>query len=92
MRALYANHILDRKRSTPEVVVLQPLSVASVIGREFQLEVLRRVYARPDEELESALDEAVVAAMVAERSAAAATITAPIVDRLRGAARVKNRR
>jgi hypothetical protein len=53
----------------------QVLSVASVIGREFSLEVLRRVQARPDDELESALEEAVGAAMVEERSAGAATIT-----------------
>jgi DNA-binding CsgD family transcriptional regulator len=53
----------------------QVLSVASVIGREFSLEVLRRVHARPDDELESALEEAVGAAMVEERSARAATIT-----------------
>ena len=35
------------------------LSVASVIGREFELEVLQRVYARLRRELESALEEIV---------------------------------
>jgi DNA-binding CsgD family transcriptional regulator len=51
------------------------LSVASVIGREFSLEVLRRVHARPEDELESALEEAVSAALVEERSVVGAAIT-----------------
>jgi predicted ATPase len=51
------------------------LSVASVIGREFELEVLRRVQARPDEDLERALEEAVGAALVEERSVVGASIT-----------------
>jgi predicted ATPase len=53
----------------------QVLSLASVIGREFSLEVLRRVHARPEEDLEDALEEAVGAAILEERSARAATIT-----------------
>jgi predicted ATPase len=44
------------------------LSVASVIGREFQLDVLRRVLARPDDELEAALEEASAAAIIEEHS------------------------
>ena len=51
------------------------LTVASVIGREFQLEVLRRVYARPEEELESALEEGVSGGLVEERSVIGATVT-----------------
>jgi DNA-binding CsgD family transcriptional regulator/tetratricopeptide (TPR) repeat protein len=51
------------------------LSVASVIGREFHLDVLRRVHQRPDEELESALEEAVSAALVEENQLVGATIT-----------------
>jgi DNA-binding CsgD family transcriptional regulator len=50
------------------------LSVAAVIGREFELAVLRRVQARPDDELESALAESVGAAIVQERSVIGSTI------------------
>jgi DNA-binding CsgD family transcriptional regulator len=53
----------------------QVLSVASVIGREFQLEALRRADPRPEDELESALEEALVSAIIEERSAVGATIT-----------------
>jgi DNA-binding CsgD family transcriptional regulator len=51
------------------------LSVASVIGREFQLDVLRHVQAQPEDELERALEEASAAAIIEERSAIGATIT-----------------
>jgi DNA-binding CsgD family transcriptional regulator len=51
------------------------LSVASVIGREFQLDVLRQVLVIPDEELEVALAEASAAAIIEERSVVATTIT-----------------
>jgi DNA-binding CsgD family transcriptional regulator len=51
------------------------LSVASVIGREFQLEVLRKVNAVPDSELEAALEMASTAGIIEERSAVGATIT-----------------
>ena len=50
------------------------LHVASVIGREFQLDVLQRVHAQPDKELEDALEEAVDAGLVEERSATATMI------------------
>jgi predicted ATPase len=60
-------------RLSPEANRL--LSVASVIGREFQLEVLRRAYPRPEDELERALEEASTAAIIEERSAVGATIT-----------------
>jgi predicted ATPase/DNA-binding NarL/FixJ family response regulator len=53
----------------------QMLGVASVVGREFQLEVLRRVQAQPEDELERALEEAVNAALVEERSVVGTTIT-----------------
>jgi predicted ATPase len=43
------------------------LSVASVIGREFQVGVLGRVLAGPEEELEAALEEASVAGTIEER-------------------------
>jgi DNA-binding CsgD family transcriptional regulator len=49
------------------------LGVASVIGREFQLDVLRQVIAGPDDELEAALEEAVVAGIIEEHSAGGAT-------------------
>jgi DNA-binding CsgD family transcriptional regulator len=51
------------------------LSVASVIGREFQFDVLRRVLDRPDEELEAAVEEASAAAILEEHSAVGAAIT-----------------
>jgi DNA-binding CsgD family transcriptional regulator len=51
------------------------LSVASVIGREFQLDVLRSVLARPEEELEVALEEASASAVIEEHSSVGATIT-----------------
>jgi DNA-binding CsgD family transcriptional regulator len=53
----------------------QVLSVASVIGREFQLDVLSRVLAGPEEELEAALKEASAAAIIEEHSAVGASIT-----------------
>ena len=53
----------------------QVLSVAAVIGCEFQFEVLRRVQPRPEAELESALEEAAEAAIIEERSVVGATIT-----------------
>ena len=51
------------------------LSVASVIGREFQLEVLERVLASPEEEVERALEEARAAAIIEERSVLGTAIT-----------------
>ncbi len=67
--------VVGKRLSRLSPATNQVLSVASVIGREFSLEVLRRVQARPDDELESALAEALDAAMLEERSAGAATIT-----------------
>jgi predicted ATPase len=51
------------------------LSVAAVIGREFQLDVLRQVLARPEEELEGALEEASAADIIEERSVVGTAIT-----------------
>ena len=51
------------------------LSVASVIGREFQLDVLRQVVTTPDKELEAALEEASAASMIEERSVVGTSIT-----------------
>jgi hypothetical protein len=51
------------------------LSVASVIGREFQLDVLSRVFAGPEEELEAALEEALGAGIIEEHSAVGASIS-----------------
>jgi predicted ATPase len=53
----------------------QLLGVASVIGREFQLEILRRVCGQSEEELEAALEEASAAAIIEERSVVGTTIT-----------------
>jgi hypothetical protein len=51
------------------------LSVASVIGREFRLDVLSRVLAGPEEELEAALEEALGAGIIEEHSAVGASIS-----------------
>jgi DNA-binding CsgD family transcriptional regulator/tetratricopeptide (TPR) repeat protein len=67
--------VVGKRLSRLSPVANQVLRVASVIGREFQLEVLRRVHARPDEELESALEEAVGEAVVDEHLVVGATIT-----------------
>jgi DNA-binding CsgD family transcriptional regulator len=50
------------------------LSAASVIGREFQLDVLRQVVSCPEEELEGALEEASTAGIVEAQSVIGATI------------------
>jgi DNA-binding CsgD family transcriptional regulator len=50
------------------------LSVAAVIGREFQLDLLSRVLAGPEEELEAALKEASAAAIIEEHSSVGASI------------------
>jgi DNA-binding CsgD family transcriptional regulator len=67
--------VVGKRLSRLSPAANQVLRVASVIGREFQLEVLRRVHARPDEELESALEEAVAEAIVDEHLVVGATIT-----------------
>lgn len=51
------------------------LSVASVIGHEFQLHVLRQVVTNTDEELEAALEEASAASMIEEQSVVGTNIT-----------------
>jgi DNA-binding CsgD family transcriptional regulator len=53
----------------------QVLSIASVIGREFSLEVVRRLATQGEDELERALEEAVVAAILDEQLVVGATIT-----------------
>ncbi len=50
--------VVGKRLSRLSVSANQALSVASVIGREFQVEVLRRVLGQPDEQLEAALEEA----------------------------------
>jgi hypothetical protein len=51
------------------------LSVASCIGRQFQLDVLSQVVACPDDELEAALEEASKAGIIEGQSVIGATIT-----------------
>jgi DNA-binding CsgD family transcriptional regulator len=67
--------VVGKRLSRLSAAANQVLSVASVIGREFQFDVLQRVHARPDEELESALEEAVDEAIVDEHLVVGATIT-----------------
>jgi DNA-binding CsgD family transcriptional regulator len=51
------------------------LRVASVIGREFQLDVLRQVLAGPEDELEAAIEESSATGIIEERSVLGTTIT-----------------
>jgi DNA-binding CsgD family transcriptional regulator/tetratricopeptide (TPR) repeat protein len=51
------------------------LSVGAVIGREFQLDVVRQVLVIPDEELEAALEEASAAEIIEEQSIVGTSIT-----------------
>jgi DNA-binding CsgD family transcriptional regulator len=67
--------VVGKRLSRLSTKTNQVLGVASVIGREFQLDVLRRVCARSEDELESALEEAAAAGIVQERSVVGATIT-----------------
>jgi DNA-binding CsgD family transcriptional regulator len=67
--------VVGKRLSRLSPAANQLLSVASVIGREFQLGVLRRVHAGSEAELERALEEAVGAALVEEHSVVGATIT-----------------
>ena len=53
----------------------QLLSVASVIGREFRLEVLQKVAGLSDEEVFKALEEAKKAAVIEERAGFGAAVT-----------------
>jgi DNA-binding CsgD family transcriptional regulator len=50
------------------------LSVASVVGRDFQLDVVRMVLACTEEELEAALEEASAAGIIEERSVVVVTV------------------
>ena len=67
--------VVGKRLSRLSAATNQVLSVASVIGREFQLDVLRRVHAAAEEELESALEDAMSAALVEEHPVIGATIT-----------------
>jgi tetratricopeptide (TPR) repeat protein len=51
------------------------LSIAAVIGRDFQIEVLQKVAGMGDDELFGALEEARKAAVIEERTGAGATVT-----------------
>jgi predicted ATPase len=62
LRDAVGKHLSRLGESTNRV-----LGVASVIGREFPLEVLERVLASPEEEVERALEEARTAGIIEER-------------------------
>jgi hypothetical protein len=51
------------------------LRIASVVGRDFQLDVLRHVFAGPEEELEDALEEAATAGIIEEQSVIRTAVT-----------------
>jgi predicted ATPase len=84
--------VVGRRLSRLSPEANQMLSVASVIGREFQLEVLRGAHARPEDDLESALEEASAAAIIEERSAVGATITYSVLARVLSANAVRRDR
>jgi DNA-binding CsgD family transcriptional regulator len=67
--------VVGKRLSRLSAAANQVLSLASVIGREFQLDVLRRVHAGAEEELERALEDAMAAMLVEERSVIGARIT-----------------
>jgi tetratricopeptide (TPR) repeat protein len=60
--------VIGRRLSLISKECNQLLSVASVIGRDFRLEVLKKVSGLSEEELFSALEEAKKAAIIEERS------------------------
>jgi DNA-binding CsgD family transcriptional regulator len=67
--------VVGKRLSRLSASTNRALSIASVIGLEFELEVLQRVYARPEPELEEALEEAVAASIIEERSIVGVAIT-----------------
>jgi DNA-binding CsgD family transcriptional regulator len=67
--------VVGKRMSRLSKAANQMLSVASVIGREFELDVLRRVHVGSEDELERALEDAVGAALVEEHSVVGAAIT-----------------
>jgi predicted ATPase len=77
-----ARHIPEGMREvigTPlsrlSVSAKQALSVASVIGREFPLQVLGGLLGKSDEELEAGIEEAVAAAIIEEHDVEGAAVT-----------------
>jgi DNA-binding CsgD family transcriptional regulator/tetratricopeptide (TPR) repeat protein len=67
--------VVGKRLSRLGAATNQLLSAAAAIGREFQLEVLRRVYVLPEEELEASLEEAVATAILEEHSAVGVNVT-----------------
>jgi len=67
--------VIGRRLSSLSPECNRLLSIASVIGREFRLEVLQKVAGVSEDELFSALGEAKGAAVVEERSAMAGAVT-----------------
>jgi DNA-binding CsgD family transcriptional regulator/tetratricopeptide (TPR) repeat protein len=67
--------VVGKRLSSLSPAANQVLSVASVIGREFQLDVLQRLLPWRQDELESALEEALGSGLVEERSVVGASIT-----------------
>jgi tetratricopeptide (TPR) repeat protein len=67
--------VIGRRLSSLSPECNRLLSIASVIGREFRLEVLQKVTGISEDELFAALEEAKKAAVVEERSAVAGAVT-----------------
>jgi tetratricopeptide (TPR) repeat protein len=67
--------VVGRRLSRLSATTNKVLSTAAVIGREFQLGTLERVHAGTEQEIVAALEEAVAAAIVEERSVIDGAIT-----------------
>jgi len=66
--------VVGRRLSRLSDKTNQVLAIAAVMGREFRLDVLQRVADLPEEEIYSALEEAVERAVVEERSNVGGTV------------------
>jgi predicted ATPase len=67
--------VVGKRLSSLSSTANQILRTASVIGREFHLDVLRQVLGCSEEELEAAFEESSAAGIIEERSVVGTTIT-----------------
>jgi tetratricopeptide (TPR) repeat protein len=67
--------VIGKRLSGLSELCNKALSVAAVIGRDFQMEVLQKVAGMSDDELFGALDEARKAAVIEERTGAGAKVS-----------------
>jgi len=67
--------VIGKRLSRLDEKTNQVLSIASVVGREFRLDVLLRLAGLPEEEILQALEEATERAVIEARSAVGANVT-----------------